>query len=176
MLAILLPAIVVFTFLFIRPVVLLVIVGLGQGVLVGVGLRLWWNWLGAKRGLATTSAVAGLASAAAVYLILYLREIVVVVRQSAHSTGELIRDMLGLGGLSPYRVLDQFMLVPATGHRGLVGYILYRMSETSQFSTMMMIHVGVCVLLSWRVGVYRGGQQRSALRPALEKRGEGLAG
>ena len=161
--AIVIPAAIVVAFMFVRPIVLFVIVGLGQGVLTGLALRGVWGMWGPIRNRGAVGALVGLASATAAYGILYLREVVFIAQQSTESTGALVAGLIGLGKSSPYETLDQFMLLPATGHRGLVGYILFRMAEAPQFLNMLVVHVAVTVLLTWRIGVYQ--RRMARLKP-----------
>jgi hypothetical protein len=153
-LAVVAPAWIVFGFLFVRPVVLLVIVGLSQGVLVGIALRWIWKRFGEVRWKGAGAAVAGLVSAWMVYGILYLREVWFVAQQGTRSWWNAVLAMVGLAKGSAYTLLDQFMLLPATGHSGFVGYVMYRIAESENFANMLVAHVAVCVLLSWRMGVY----------------------
>ncbi len=166
LLAVVLPAGVVFGFLFVRPVALLVIVGLGQGILVGVGLKGVWNRYGKIQLPGAVAALSGFASATLVYAILYLREAGFMAGQTTRSFREAALSMLRIGGASPYALLDQFMLVPATGHRGFIGYVIYRIAESENFANMLVAHVAVCVLFSWRVGVHARARTREATLPS----------
>jgi hypothetical protein len=162
-LAVMLPAGVVFGFMFVRPVVLLVIVGLGQGILVGVGLKWVWKRYGEIRSKGAVAAIGGLISASLLYAILYLREVWFMAGQTGRSTWGAMIAMLGIGNASPYALLDQFMLVPATGHGGFIGYVMFRIAESENFANMLVAHVAVCVLLSWRVAIYARGNARGAI-------------
>jgi hypothetical protein len=153
---IVLPALLVFTFLFVKPIVLLVIVALGQGVLAGIALRFISQRLALKRTwrLAALSVFSGLASALLVYFILYLREVLAIGREILPPGHSLAMQMLNFSRRGPYVALSQFMTIPLTGHGGFLGYILYRMHETAMFTNTFCVHVGVTVLFTWRLTMF----------------------
>ncbi|HEX8521730.1 MAG TPA: hypothetical protein VF669_05690 [Tepidisphaeraceae bacterium] len=149
--AILLPALIVFTFLFVRPVVLLVIVALSQGVLVGLSLRWLINHLSVHDARGTLAATCSLLSAASLYAILYFKEVWFMASQSTPSTLARMLAIFRLAKTNPYALLDQWMLLPITGHGGFFGYMIFRIKESDQFLNMLVAHVVVCVLLGWRI-------------------------
>jgi hypothetical protein len=157
--AIILPALLTFAFLFVKPIVLLVIVGLAQGILAGLALRLITQRLALTRTwrLTALSVLSGIASALLVYLILYLREVLAIGREILPPGHSLALEMLNFSRRGPYAALSQFMTIPLTGHRGFLGYILYRMNETSMFTHTFLVHVGVTILFTWRLTMFVRG-------------------
>ena len=155
--AILVPALLVFISAFIRPTGFMVILGLSQGILVGLALRGIFSCHSTERGWKHTfsSIGGGVASTFAVYMFLYLREVFAVAQQAIPTTGGIILGMLGIGSRNPYAILSHFLTGPITGHGGFLGFILFRIAESPQFLNVMCCHLAVTVLFSWRIVVQR---------------------
>jgi hypothetical protein len=161
----------VFGFILLKLPMVLVIVALGQGILVGIGMRLYYrrirlrvNSLAVVMGLA-----AGLISAMLVYVGLYVREVFAIQMSGSTSFVSAVLGMAGIGQANAFRAMSVVVTRPLTGHGGFLGYMLLRGLDSPHFLNAFGIHVVVTMLLAWRVS---RGQVR---RPFCEVCGDWTA-